>query len=239
MATRPYEDYFDLQLRFAAHYARLARVPAREAIARCTNFRRRFGLAGACGAAAWENFLRQLPEGAEPAVLLARAMDFLQGCRTVEPSQRTFGCFSYDPPDAWGTLRIHFMPRDVKGSPFGRAHVAERRAELRCLFAHVRQHHPQTARVQGVSWLYNLDAYKRLFPPEYGAAAMLPEFPLHLNGSSTWGQVLDWRQAVKPQMRDLLLARLGRMTVDAPWAVFPLPALTTCCDVVLFYEWFG
>jgi len=117
--------------------------------------------------------------------------------------------------------------------------MAARTAELRALFAHVRQHKSDVTRVRGVSWLYNLDAYRRLFPPEYGAAVKLPAFPLHLNGSSTWGQVLDWRQTVKPSVREALLSRLGEMTVEAPWKVFPLPALVASCHVDRFYEWFG
>jgi hypothetical protein len=41
------------------------------------------------------------------------------------------------------------------------------------MFAHIRQHVPQATAVRGNSWLYNLEAYRRLYPPAY--TAVLPE----------------------------------------------------------------
>jgi hypothetical protein len=66
-----------------------------------------------------------------------------------------------------------------------------------------------------MSWLYNLDAYKRLFPSAYRRSVREPGFAPHLNGTSTWGQVLDWRQQVKPAMRDAVLANLACLDVRA------------------------
>jgi hypothetical protein len=43
--------------------------------------------------------------------------------------------------------------------------------ELRALFTDLRRQHPEAETVQGGSWLYNLPAYRALFPPEYVATA--------------------------------------------------------------------
>jgi hypothetical protein len=239
MPGRLYEDYFDLQLRFARRYAGLAAIPRREAISRCTNLRRRFGLADASGAQTWSRFLDSLPDGAAHDEVLERTMSFheLRG----RPAASAFGCFNYDAPDPHGTLRIHFMPGEQHwaDSPLGDARLPQRLCELRALFADVRRRHPHARRVQGLSWLYNLAAYKRLFPPEYVASIALPAFAVHLNGSSTWGQVLNHRQEVKVRLRDRVLGNLDATTTHAPWRAFPLPALCASCGVSRFHESFG
>jgi hypothetical protein len=163
------EDYFSLQVQFAQRYAQIARVPWSEAIAKCTNFRRRFGLANASDEVEWDYFLRQLPDDADHAKTLRHALDFLEECRAPGTrSQPDFGCFSYEPPNSEGTLRIHFTSREaqLRESPLAVSQLPQRMTELRDMFSHVRSKHPQARSVRGTSWLYNLNAYKRLFPPD-------------------------------------------------------------------------
>lgn len=106
------------------------------------------------------------------------------------------------------------------------------------MFEHIRHEERHATVVMGISWLYNIDAYKRLFPERYVESVSSPAFSVHLNGTSTWGQVLDWRQAVKPAMRDSLLARLSNLRVEAPWAVFPYRALVANCEMAVFHDYF-
>lgn len=154
-------------------------------------------------------------------------------------TERSFGCFSFDPPDTSGALRIHFVPpENTSTSPLASANIGARVQELCALFSHVRRTERNVLSVRGVSWLYNRDAYRRLFPHSYAMSIRPVAASLHLNGSSTWGQVLNWRQEVKPDMRDALLARLDTMKAEAPWETFPLQALTATSDVATFYERF-
>ena len=76
-------------------------------------------------------------------------------------------------------------------------------------------------------------------PRPWGASAAAPRFALHLTGFSTWGQVLGWRQTVKPDVRDAVLARLPYLEPAAPWKVFPLQALAAHCPVAPFHDWFA
>lgn len=233
------EDYFSLQLKFARHYAVKAAVPLDVAIARCTNLRRRLNLWGDAGAPRWNLFLcRMNSVGNDPAEQIALCAEF-QRSRSCAEFERAFGCFSYDPPDASGTLRIHFLVRDgIRSSPLAVENISARRSELQDLFSHVQRTEPRVSNVRGVSWLYNLHAYRRLFPPAYGASVQPVSFPLHLNGTSTWGQVLNWRQEVRPNVRDQLLARLSDMEITAPWLVFPLQALVATSQIDVFYDHF-
>lgn len=231
------EDYFSLQLAVAAHYSVAAGVPWDAAITRCTNLRRRFHLWGPEGAEQWSDFLAQARCAAgDHAAVLAICSERYATRPRIE-MQRSFGCFSYEVPDASGVLRMHFMPPDgLRASPLAAENIGDRLDELRALFSHVRRTEQRAASVRGVSWLYRLDAYRRLFPASYVASIRPASFPLHLNGSSTWGQVLNWRQEVKPAMRDVLLTRLSSMNVDAPWEIFPHQALVATGEVGAFYE---
>ena len=234
VSGRRYEDYFDLQLRVATAYARLGGLTRSTAIARFTNLRRRFGLMGESGAAQWEAFVHSVPEDAEHEELLERTLHWYERRPTLSASP--FGCFSYDPPDAHGILRIHFMPEEQhrRDSPLSDARISERRSELEAMIADVRHRYANVRHVRGVSWLYNFNAYKRLFPPEYVASITLPTFVVNMNGSSTWGQVLDYRHMVKIHVRDHVLANVSATTLSAPWRAFPLPALVAACAIECF-----
>ena len=235
-----FEDYFALQLTFARRYADVATVPFDIAIAHCTNLRRRLNLMGAVGAPRWNGLLSRvgcLMEDHSAALTLCVGLVGTQP--SLEPP-RTFGCFSYDPPDESGALRIHFMPpAGTLASPLALEGIDARVDELRELFSQVRRAECSARSVRGVSWLYNLDAYKRLFPPAYRTSVQPLQSPLRMTGSSTWGQVLNWRQEVKPPARDAVLAGLATMKIEAPWEVFPLRALTAMCDIDHFYDWFA
>lgn len=231
------EDYFSLQLKFAEHYATAADMPFEIAIAHCTNLRRRLNLWGHAGVTRWDGFLAQVSCSAnDHSAALSMCIELYETRPSLEV-KRSFGCFSYDAPDAAGALRIHFIPpEDMRASPLASASTGARVDELRALFSHVRRTERNVTSVRGVSWLYNLDAYKRLFPPSYAASVKALWFPVHLNGSSTWGQVLNWRQEVKPAVRDALLARFATMKIEAPWEIFPHQALVATGEVDAFYE---
>lgn len=237
MTGRLFEDYFDLQLRFAARHAELTGAPLDESIARCTNLRRRFGLWGTVGDARWAAFLDQVRDCSGPSDLLRIAMAAHD--QAPRRDRSPYGCFSYDPPDAQGTLRLHFMPeeRHRETSPLAETRLPERRDELRALFHDVRRLHPEVRQVRGLSWLYHVPAYRSLFPDAYIALLTSPAGPLHMNGSSVWGQVLDYRGRLKPGIADIVLARLGRSNVDVPWRALPLQPLTAACSVDHFFDW--
>jgi hypothetical protein len=70
-----------------------------------------------------------------------------------------------------------------------------RLAELRALFCLARTQEELTPRVLGASWLYNLPAYRRLFPDKYLASA-LPTAPKFQN-MPLWGQTLARAKSVQ------------------------------------------
>ncbi len=234
-----HEDYYGLQLKFAKHYAVLANVSFASAITRCTNLRRRLNLLGASGEEAWVSVLQRASDRPNSLTSVLHRCLQLQTRNSTDSKIPAFGCFSYDSPDDSGVVRVHFMPPDGQSaSPLSSENLAKRHDELRAMFGNIRRVESCAKVVRGVSWLYNVPAYRRLFPDEYVASIERPPFPVHLNGSSTWGQVLDWQQEVKPEVQGALLRNMTHMQAQAPWEVFPLQALMAQCGIGAFYERF-
>jgi hypothetical protein len=239
-------DYFALQLRFAEHMAARAAIPLAQSLSLYTNLRRRLGLGyGGEGPPPpeWLAYLGAI----EQLATSERRLDFTKSFYVtalddIPPSdQRRFGCFGCDPPDLAGVMRIHFSNRDRADDigPLSRAKTPRRLDELKTMFAFVRETWPETRAVHGGSWLYNLEAYRRLFPPAYGASRKRPSGPVGLSGTSSWGQFLDHREAVKPDLREAFLHNLKTIDMAAPWRAFPLPALRTRAPIEIFYDLYG
>jgi len=241
---RPTEQYLDLQLRFAEVLAQRTGRPLGETVALYTNFHRRFGLGlvrGVPATAAWAHYAARLEALPDHAARLAWTVDFQRGAlETPPPGEHRFGCFACDPPDPAGEVSIHFsnLDRD-RQSPLADGKVEQRRDELRALFAFLREAYPAAIAVRGGSWLYHLEAYRRLFPAAYVATRRPPERPLSLQGYSSWGQFLDHRGRVRARPRDAFLANLSRLDPQRVGVAFPLPALAATGLIGGFYLCYG
>ena len=66
------------------------------------------------------------------------------------------------------------------------------------MFAFVARRWPEAKAVNGASWLYNTEGYRRLFPQEFANSRTPLIGPRPIHGLSTWGQFLDFRGHVKP-----------------------------------------
>jgi hypothetical protein len=236
-------DYFEIQLLFAARLAERTPLPLSEACLRFTNLHRRFGfgrVTEAGPAAEWLAYADGLDRCGSAAERLDWTVDVFNGSRQEAHSAPRFGCFSFEPPNAEGAVRIHFSNRDSDDGvgPLDRRKMGRRKGDLAQMFGHVRAQHPEARSVLGGSWLYNLEAYCRLFPPQYVASRSEPRF-VRLDGGSSWGQLLDFRGWVKPAVRDAFLANLTRLDVTAPWRAFPLRALRAQCGIEHFHRFYG
>ncbi|MBX3706120.1 MAG: hypothetical protein KF911_05735 [Pseudomonadales bacterium] len=236
--------WFDAQLRFAGRQAECSGLTLATAVATFTTLHRRFGLGRIHGDPtdpAWFAYTVGLERCPDHAARLAwtRRTYVESPPESEELTDRHFGCFNYDPPDAEGVVRIHFVNRDSGVSPLSRARQPQREAELRSMFAQVRSRHPTARLVRGTSWLYHLEAYRRLFPTEYGASRRLPPRGARYQGNSNWGQFLTHEGGVHADRIDRLLGGLPRLDPAEPWRVFPLPALLTEAPVESFTRWYA
>ncbi len=224
--------------------ADLAGISLAQSLTLYTNLRRRLGLGhGGEPPPEWRTYLSAI----EQLGTCERRLDWTKSFYATAPDDippsdpRRFGCFGCDPPDAAGVMRIHFSNRDSADDigPLSRAKTPRRLDELKTMFAFVGETWPETRAVHGASWLYNLEAYRRLFPPAYGQSRRRPSGPVGLSGTSSWGQFLDHREAIKPEPRDAFLRNIETIDIEAPWRAFPLPALRTRAPIELFYDLYG
>lgn len=105
------------------------------------------------------------------------------------------------------------------------------------LFEHRRPTVGEDVPVVGVSWLYNLEAYRRLFPPEYGSSAL----PIRAGFRSMplWGQFLDRHGKVRESMTRPFLRSLGEQSSLADIdQCFPLPLRTARAAAAEFYQFY-
>jgi hypothetical protein len=235
--------FFEVQLRFAEAMAERTARPLPSACLAFTNLHRRFGFGrveAGVPSPEWARYAGGLEQRPSRAERLDWTIDTFLAAPPEAGDKRRFGCFSFELMDDGQVVRIHFSNRDSDDGvgPLARGKADRRRAELRDMFAFVRTRHPGARTVRGGSWLYNLEAYRRLFPADYAASAAAPE-RVRLDGTSSWGQLLDFRGHVKPAVRQALLHSLESLDADAPWTAFPLRALATQGPIGSFHAFYG
>jgi hypothetical protein len=238
----PERAFYDLQMRFAHRAARLADMPLATALLDCTNLYVRFGAGRAFDSAQpiWQAYVSGLDECAGLAGQCEWTWRYLQRCPTHRAAPLVaarFGCFSYA-REPHGGVRLHFDARiDNAMSPLDIRQIHARRDELRRLITHLQQDgaiHGDPI-VHGTSWLYNLPAYRHIFPAAYVASAQ----PVaRLRALSLWGQFLDRHGRVREGAAATLLSRVEREHAFAGLVhCFPLPALAVQAPLSTFQAW--
>jgi hypothetical protein len=234
------KEFFDLQIRLAGRVVELSGMPMERALLDYTNLYVRFGLGRDfdAGHPNWiafvTGFLRS-PDRADWTYQYFLSRDHPAGPPSVVA---TFGCFSYAHEQS-ERIRLHFENVEPDGrAPLGVERIAARMTELRALFEHARhsQHGIQCA--AGVSWLYNLPAYRRLFPETYLATAKIAG--RRFRNMPLWGQFLDRHGGVRPDAAAAFLARLSRLSdMEHLPDCFPFQPLAVEAPLSDFYKFHG
>ena len=93
-------------------------------------------------------------------------------------------------------LRLHFENRETSNhGTLSKERMATRKSELSAMFRYIQANHPDVETVRGGSWLYNIPAYLRLFPPDYVKTAE----PVGYETTfwALWGQFVDRHGSVR------------------------------------------
>lgn len=238
------QAFFDLQLRFAHRVATLAGMPLAQALLDYTNLYVRWGLGRGFDAAhpVWQAYLC----GLAPSLAANQEWTWhvYQGRRAHDvpaPAAASVGCFSYA-TEGPGQIRLHFHNADTSGqSPLAASRREHRAQELAALFDLVQRNEPLGARVRGTSWLYQIEAYRRLFPTGYLATAMPVQ---RFRNMPLWGQFLDRHGDLRPEVAEPFVHRmecatdlqgltasfaLQPLALDAPMGVFRGPDAPPAC----------
>ncbi|RYY91250.1 MAG: hypothetical protein EON61_27995 [Alphaproteobacteria bacterium] len=234
--------FFAVQMRYAGVLGGKLGLPLAEAIIFHTNFHRLFAYGNLSKMPPDPAFVALAAEVAAIGDAEARLDHLIQAYAKRPPDgwpadRFQFGDhFAHEAPNADGAVRIHFRNRfnTHEHGPLHASHVAQRRSELTAMMASIAERWPETKAVIGGSWLYNLEAYRRLFPPEFGSsrAALVGPRPTH--GLSTWGQFLDHRGYAKPDIVARFEQTLDTLDVARPWLSFPYQVLSTTAPFTVF-----
>ena len=230
----------DLQLQFAHKVTDLSGLPLTRVLLEYTNLYIRFGLGRDFHPAhpTWQAYLAGLQDTNDQRewtyrFYLARA-EVMAG----PPVVATFGCFSYALLRG-DRIRLHFQNADTeRHSSLGVACLGQRRADLTALFGHVQRTLHKRVQVVGMSWLYNLEAYRRLFPVSYVATARV--LGDRFQSMPLWGQFLDRHGSIKEHMTRPFIERLERqVSVERLHECFPFQVLAVEAPVREFYDFYG
>jgi len=234
------KEFFDLQVDFARTTSALAGIPLARALLDYTNLYIRFGLGRdfAVDHPVWQEYLEGVREERDVGEWTHRFYEARKAPVALPHVVASFGCFSYASPSDT-SIRLHFQNAETDGcSPLSIRSRDRRLAELRALFAHVKAARGSDARVVGASWLYNIEAYRRLFPPTYLSTAnpidgRFRHMPL-------WGQFVNRQGDVRVHTVLEFRARLLRQTgLDGLDQCFPYQVLSLQAAARDFYEFYG
>ncbi len=229
--------FIDLVLRFARTAADIDGEALEESLRCKTPLYLNFGLDRSFDPAnpIWQEFLAGYERAFEPTGWTHSF--YLVHARSYPES--AFGCFSYHYEPETRCMRLHFGNRDsCTDGPLSVRRQQNRSDELRTLFSSVRLDLPEAEFVRGRSWMYNLPAYRRLFPPDYVTTAdpVAPE----LQFMSLWGQFIDRNGNLRPKATDIFRKHMDTAsTPDELRDSFPLPVLATHCSIQYFFDFYG
>lgn len=241
----PYpQAFFDIQFTFARKMARLSGQPYHEAVLRQTALYRILGLDWSLDTSnpVWQQFIKTIDADTADTTAAYRFYSerAAQGLiPEYETSRPHWGCFSYELLAEQKAIRLHFSNLDTSGyGPLSHQRQQARLDDLRAMFQHIRQEHPDAERVKGGTWLYNRQEYCRLFPPEYGASAQVYRPALIARG--LWGQFLRHGNRMNEEVAARFLENVERLQEAAAYAsCFPYQNLVTEAPISLFYTFYG
>lgn len=152
-----------------------------------------------------------------------------------------YGCFGYDREPEEKVMHIHFSnAEDGPTGPLSQERMAERKKEIRDVLLAARREQPDLQEVHGNSWLYNLPAYRRLFPPSYTEHLVENRDPaLWHQGSSIWGQFVDSEGGLKKDLADQFMEKLKANPDADPLEALPMKALRAKAPIKDFYDFYN
>jgi hypothetical protein len=231
--------FFEIQEAFAQRVAAVTGIPLEEALLKYTTYYKRVGAKDwkfEGGNPVWKRFATRILNGETPSVV-ALEMNKKSKSQSTSDIMR-FGCMGFDRRD--DRIIMHFS-NDVPSiyGPLSRHHLIDRIYELKDMFAYIAKHHHDAQLVEGFSWLYNYEAYRRLFPPEYIAnMETIEEMPVRYN--STWGQFIDSSGGMHPERVATFTQKINEATsVGQLFGAFPFKVLRPKAKIQSFYSYYS
>jgi hypothetical protein len=151
--------------------------------------------------------------------------------------------YDYNERDGVPTIHVHFgslgfkEPIDLGPGLLSKERYEEQRDKLRAMFTEIKHSHPQAKIVRGRSWLYNVEAYRRLYPAEYSDSRVLSLGGF--NGGGRWGQFRNGDGTVNRELSQQFLQNITHLERDNLEAAFPIQTWSVSAPIEAFYKEYG
>ena len=233
------QDFFDLNLKFARRVAQVTGESFQQSLLEYTHLYLAFGLGRDFDPEnpIWQDFQCEITKPTDPAEYTHRFYLERIAEQPKHQPDHSYGCFSYALWDG-NRVRLHFRSARDEPGVLQKDKVPERVAELKGMFGHLKSIVPVTSTVIGGSWLYNIEAYRRLFPANYLDSAQSGHNECQF--ISLWGQFLFYDGKVRQPMAEILLERIEEQkTIQGLKDCFPYPVLRLQSSMEDFFTYYG
>lgn len=241
-------EYYDFQFSIAKEIAQKTGLPVMEAIASYAPAIRGEALLLSEDGTRWETPDGVTEENIVDTALHNRLMEVSANPIPYHAGQR-YGCSYYTVDDKRPIVYIHFFNAEFDtAGPLSKAKLPQRMNEIADVMQEIRTLHPQAEQVHGESWLYNLEAYRRLYPEGYTAHLQESDDPkIWGRGTTIWGQFIDSDSNLKQDLADSFLSRVKKLPSDIAVSevpkllleALPLKPLRAQGDIADFYKLYG
>jgi hypothetical protein len=233
------KDFFDLNLKFARKVSDITRQRFQRTLLEYTHLYLAFGLGHDFRKenTLWQEYLLQIMKENDQAEYTYRFYLERMSKQPTQKPEQIFGCFSYVLWDG-NRVRLHFQNTTNESGVLQKRNSSARMAELKSMFGHLKKTVPVTSTVVGGSWLYNIEAYRRLFPAKYleSAEVGLDEFQF----IALWGQFLYYDGNVRQHMTRMFLEEIEEQkTLEGVTSGFPYQVLRLESAIEDFYVYYG
>ncbi len=237
-------EHFDLQYQFALKAMELTGKTLEECLMEYTAFYKRIGVKDwqfNSDNPIWQNFLqsaRAVGNYAETAYNLFLENE-KQRRNIKSPDKIRFGCFRFEYEQPKETITLHFSNQDKSGlGPLSHQRIEQRLKELAEMFKYIKANFPSAKYVAGGSWLYNYEAYRRLFPSTFMNGIGTQEIPFP-RSSGIWGQFINSEKEVDEQVKIKFLSKIKEAkNIDELLQTFPMKLLIPKCGIEEFYKFY-
>lgn len=235
------KEFLEIQLLFAQKVSEIKQIPLGDALFTYTSLPIRFGMSFgqlAKDNPIWIKFTERLARQGTYVPIDIIFQYHLEQMKDASPMRPQFGCFSYDSLDSEKGARIHFANNDdPEPGVLSEERIPIRMEELKNMFSEIKEQHPDFTFVISSSWLFNVGAFKRLFPDEFTTDLKVKANDYRSLG--LWGQFIDKYGNVKKDLKELFIESMNKSaTFEQLENSFPMKELKAEAELSLFYNYY-
>lgn len=237
------KNFIDIQIIFAQKAAKILNISLNKSLFSYTSLPIRFGIPFSQlieEHSVWQQFIRKINNGkdlSETAFNYCIEQEKGSDTKSQFSDREKFGCFSYNPLNNEKGILIHFANNDApEPGSLSEERVPVRLAELKAMFADIRSKYPDYKFVASSSWLYNVESFTKLFPPEF---IISKQAKVDYRSMGIWGQFIDKYGNTKENLCNEFLKNVNHAKNPTDLEdCFPLKDLKLATDLVYFYKFY-